>query len=46
MEKHESSYTNNKFEIPTWNNKFELPDGSHSVSDIQDYYEYIKKKKQ
>ena len=38
-----SSYNNNKFEIsaPTWNDKFELPDGSYSVSDIQDYFEYI-----
>ena len=26
---------------PTWNGKFELPDGSYSVSDIQDYFEYI-----
>ena len=24
--------------------KFELPDGSYSVSDIQDYFEYIIKK--
>ena len=41
-----SSYNNNKFEIsaPTWNDKFELPDGSYSVSDIQDYFEYILKK--
>ena len=29
---------------PTWNDKFELPDGSYSVSDIQDYFEYILKK--
>ena len=38
-----SSYNNNKFKIsaPTWNDKFELPDGSYSVSDIQDYFEYI-----
>ena len=38
-----SSYNYNKFEIsaPTWNYKFELPDGSYSVSDIQDYFEYI-----
>ena len=26
------------------NDKFELPDGSYSVSDIQDYFEYILKK--
>ena len=41
-----SSYNNNKFKIsaPTWNDKFELPDGSYSISDIQDYFEYISKK--
>ena len=41
-----SSYNNNKFKIsaPTWNNKFELPDGSYSVSDIQNYFEYFLKK--
>ena len=40
------SYNNNKFKIsaPTWNQIFELPDGSYSVSDIQDYFEYILKK--
>ena len=40
-----SSYNNNRFKIsaPTWNEKFELPDG-YSVSDIQDYFEYILKK--
>ena len=37
------SYKNNKFKIPapTWNEEFELPDGSYSISDIQDYFEYI-----
>ena len=41
-----SSHNNNKFKIsaPTWNEKFELPDGSYSVSNIQDYFEYILKK--
>ena len=41
-----SSHNNNKFKIsaPTWNDEFELPDGSYSVSDIQDYFEYILKK--
>ena len=41
-----SSYNNSKFKIsaPTWNDKFELPDGSYSVSNIQDYFEYILKK--
>ena len=38
-----NSYNNNKFKIsaPMWNNKFELPGGSYSMSDIQDYFEYI-----
>ena len=38
-----SSYNNNKFKIsvPTWNDEFELPDGSYSVLDMQDYFEYI-----
>ena len=41
-----SSYNNNKFKIstPTWNEEFTLPDGSYSVSDIQDYFQYILKK--
>ena len=41
-----SSYDNNKFKIsaPTWSEEFELPDRSCSVSDIQDYFEYILKK--
>ena len=41
-----SSYNNNKFKIsaPTWNEEFTLPDGSYSVSDSQDYFEYIMRK--
>ena len=41
-----SSYNNNTFKIsaPTWNEKFDLVDGSYSISDIQDYFEYISKK--
>ena len=41
-----SSYNNNELKIsaPTWNEEFTLPDGSYSVSDIQDYFEYIFKK--
>ena len=37
------SYKNNRLRIsnPTWNEEFELSDGSCSVSDIQDYFEYI-----
>ena len=40
------SCKNNKFKIstPTWNEEFELPDVSHSISDIQDYFEYILKR--
>ena len=41
-----SSYINNEFKIstPTWSQEFELPDGSYSISDIQDYFEYILRK--
>ena len=42
----ESSYNNNKFKIsaPTLSDRFELSDVSYSISDIQDYFEYIFKK--
>ena len=35
-----------RFEIsaPIWNKKFDLPDGSYSVWDIKDYFEYILEK--
>ena len=41
-----SEYNNNKLEIHvlTWNDEFNLPDGSYSISEIQDYFEYILKK--
>ena len=41
-----SEYNNNKFEIiaSTWNDTFDLPEGSYSISDIQDYFEFIIKK--
>ena len=41
-----SSHNNNEFKIsaPTWSDEFEVPDGSYSISDIQDYFEYILKK--
>ena len=41
-----SEYNNNKFKIsaPTWNDTFDLPDGFYSISDIQDYFEFIIKK--
>ena len=39
-------YKNNKLKIiaPTQNEEFEFPEGSYSVSDIQDYFVYIRKK--
>ena len=38
-----SAYNNNKFKIsaPAWNNEFDLCDGSYSIADIQDYFEFI-----
>ena len=41
-----SACNNNKFKIsaPTWNDTFDLPDGSYSIEDIQDYFEFIIKK--
>ena len=43
-----SEYNKNKFKIstPTWNDEFNLSDGSYSVFDIQDFFEYIIKKHQ
>ena len=45
MENIKKQYKNNKFKIsaPTWSKEFKLPDGSCSISDIQDYFEYILK---
>ena len=39
-------YNNGKFKIvaPTWNEEFELPDGSYTVADINDYFQYVIKK--
>ena len=39
-------YKNNKVKIsgPTWNDEFDFPNGSYSISDIQDYFEFIIKK--
>ena len=41
-----SEYNSNKFKIsaPAWNDTFDLPDGFHSISEIQDYFEFIIKK--
>ena len=40
------SYKNNRLKIPAliWNEERELSDGLYSVSDIQDYFEYVIKK--
>ena len=36
-------YNKNKFKVsvPTWNETFDLPDGFYSISEIQDYFEFI-----
>ena len=41
-----SEYSKNKFKIsaPIWDGTFHLLDGSYSVLDIQDYFEFIIKK--
>ena len=41
-----SEYNNIKFKISasTWNDTFDLPDGSYSIADIQEYFEFIIKK--
>ena len=41
-----SAYNNNQFKIsaPTWNDEFDLSDGSYSIAEIQDYFEFIIKK--
>ena len=46
MEKYKKLYRNNIFNrsAPTWNEEFELPDGLYSISDVQDYFEYVLKK--
>ena len=38
-----SEYNSNKFKMsaPTWKDSYNLPDGSYSISDIQDYFEFI-----
>ena len=41
-----SEYNNKSVKIsaPTWNDTLDLPDGSYSISDIQDYFEFMIKK--
>ena len=47
MEKHQvKKHNNSKFKIsaPTWNDTFDLVDGSYSIADIKNYFEFIVKK--
>ena len=46
MEKYKNLLQEKKFKISasTWNEEFKLPDGTYSVLDIQDYFEYTIKK--
>ena len=46
MEKYQISVQQQQFKssAPAWNDEFNLPGGSYSVSDIQDYFEYITEK--
>ena len=46
MEKHKNRIQQQQIKIsaPTWNETFDLPDGSYSIDDIQDYFEFIMKK--
>ena len=43
-----SEYSNNKFKIsaPIWNDTFDSLDGSYSIADIKDYFEFIIKKQE
>ena len=45
MKNIKKAYKNSKCKIsvPTWNEEFELPDELYSISDIQDYFEFILK---
>ena len=42
--KSKDNITKFKISALTWNDTFDLPDGSYSISDIQDYFEFIIKK--
>ena len=43
MEKDKKVIQNNKFKIsaPPWNERFEVPDGSYTISDTEEYFDYI-----
>ena len=38
------NYLQKKLSAPAWNEEFELTDQSYSISDIENYFEYIIKK--
>ena len=42
-----SAYKDSKFKVsaPTLIDEFDFPDGSYSIADIQDYFEFIIKKR-
>ena len=46
MEKNKKVIKKFKILALTWNEEFEVTDGSYSVSDIQDYFKYILKKRE
>ena len=48
MGKYKEINNNNKFKIssPTWNDEFAFLYGLHSVSNIEDYFEYILEKRE
>ena len=43
-----TEYNNKKIKIstPTWNETFDLPDGSYTIYDIQDYFDFIIRKRE
>ena len=46
MEKNKKVIKKFKILALTWNEEFEVTDGSYSVSDIQDFFKYILKKRE
>ena len=44
LEKHQVRIQQQQISAPAWNKTFNLPDGSHSIKDIQDYFEFTIKK--
>ena len=38
---HATTINKVKISAPTWKDEFDLPDGSYSIANIQDYFEFI-----